>query len=314
MKLLLSRSEKEVIQQGCLEDCRMDARACHEYRRYKIRKGPLVLAHGSASLQDHGHHLLASVKAELVRPSLNHPNQGIIEFHVDSLAPQGGGTATNTDNDKLLQGLLKEQLVVFLPVLEDLCVVPGEYAWRLQVDLYILSSAGGNRVEVASRVLQAALQNTILPRVQYYAGKHSHSEQLGTNENNNDSKNELLVESDIQKGVPVLLGASGQLCVITVTVMKCHTLANKPYCLILDATAQEEACAWAQVHLGIVLREEENQPPTVASIQTVFPQDHSGSSSLPFSLLPQVTELAIRAATTGKANYQHEEEHRAGLL
>ena len=95
---LLGQSERNYILAGCRQDCRLDGRTCHELRPYVMVRyngdDPLMLSHGSARLlsanacsNGESTQLLASVKAELVPPPVQHlPNHGAEVLNLDTQA------------------------------------------------------------------------------------------------------------------------------------------------------------------------------------------------------------------------------------
>jgi exosome complex component RRP42 len=241
---MLSQSEVEYIKGGCLEDCRVDGRSCREFRHHSLAvsssspasssssHSPLLIrSNGSARMLLDGTHVLCSIKADIVRPSETRPNQGALELSVEyhphaSGSPTGGGSrnSKSRNDEDVLQQLLEDLLLPHLLDLTSLCLVRGELAWRLSIDLLVLAcgagcssaSAGpGALLDAGAMTIIAALQNTWLPSVTVIAkeeegeGEGETSSKgpkpssfglgRGRDANNDAATAELVVEGDMAK-------------------------------------------------------------------------------------------------------------------
>jgi exosome complex RNA-binding protein Rrp42 (RNase PH superfamily) len=148
-------------------------------------------------------------------------------------------------------------------------------------DLFIIASSGGSLLDACSHVIHAALLNTQLPCV-WSLPKES------------GDKPALQVEADATKARNIP-GVDKAPVIVTVTVLKCPAFAldqntdkaKKPTTtLILDATVEEEACAFAQVHVAV---DQSSEEPTICSLHK------AGTGSLPFGLLQDITAFALQA-------------------
>ena len=322
--ILLGQSEREYILAGCRQDCRLDGRTCHEIRPYVLVQqstadnpnsdtAPLILSHGSARLlsanschDGESTQLLCSIKAELVQPAQDCPNHGAVEFHVDTLA---AGISRRLCDD--LQATLTHLLASSrnngsssgnnhgIVDTSALCVLPGVYAWRLQIDVYIVSHAG-SLLDAASRVIRAALQTTKLPTVEVLpttaTATTSHESQQAETTTTTAA---VMVDGDYHHASYVPGVERGPL-IVTVTVLQSSldtttttTTNHRPVtCLVLDATAAEEACATAQVHVAVVPgTAKDDKTPTITAVRK------TGTGSLPVALLPEITKLALQQAS-----------------
>lgn len=292
----LSRSEQDVIRQGCREDCRIDGRSRFESRYYTIlassdvSQAPLLLSSGSARLLGpDGTHLLCSVKAEVVRPSSNHPDQGIVEIYVESLTPS---TLSRISQDEL-QATLTLLLARNVVDLESLCIVPYEYAWRLHVDLYVIQH-NGSILDVASQIIRAALSHTLLPQVTAMANqKESTTTTADTTNTSFSPQMDLSVDADITNAKSPSLAQSP--VIVTVSLIPPADHSNTRI-LILDATAQEEACAVAQIHVAVVNRS------AITAVQT-----RTQGASIPWNALPEITQMALQSSLS---QYYHVGSHK----
>ena len=295
--ILLGQSERDYILAGCRQDCRLDGRTCHEVRPYVLveaAEDPLILSHGSARLQsanachDGGStELLCSVKAELVQPALNQPEQGVVEIFVDTLAV---GISRRLCDD--LQATLTHLLGNSVVDTRALCVLPHVYAWRLQIDVYVVSHAG-SLLDAASRVVRAALQSTKLPMIDVLPTASHESMHQEPSEATSAASASVVVDGDIHHASS-LPGVDEGPVIVTVTILQSLDANNRPTTsLVLDATAAEEACAVAQVHVSVV--QKGDGAPTITAVRK------TGTGGLPVALLPDITRLAIQSATADGA-------------
>lgn len=336
--LLLSKSEEDYIREGCRDDCRIDGRTRTDFRTYSIivnsevrpadeegnprpfssspssASPPLILSNGSARLisSDQRTHLLCSVKADIVHPAINAPHEGVVELYVDRLT--AASTATRKSDDEL-QALCRSLLLNELLDKSALCILPHQYVWRITIDLYLLSVIAGSLLDAASHIIRAALQHTVLPLVtpsltssssdhDYDAGESSSSSLVPPNQPG--ATTDLLVDSDVCAAQP-LPGADRAPILATVTVLKCRDLhasySSSSFVLLHDATAEEEACSYCQVHVAVDLGSTPSVPPILCGWQTL------GRGSLPLSLLPDITASAVAAAQSAHQAYRIVQSH-----
>jgi exosome complex component RRP42 len=309
---LLGQSERTYLLEGCRDDCRLDGRRCQEHRPYVIVQPlteALILSHGSARLigatsQGGGGeatHLLCSVKAELVQPSPHEPDRGVVEYHVDSWMA-GFSRRVCDDLQASLTHLLGDSVV-------DTAALHlgggSSLAWRLHVDVYILSTAG-SLLEAASRVIRAALQATRLPAVAVVApAAQPDGDAASSRSPDGDTTSaSLVVDPDVHASTTPV-GASDGPVIVTVTVMQSTSpRSDRPGVmthLVLDATAQEEACATAQVHVTV-------QGNRLGAVRK------SGTGSLPVALLTDITKLAVPAAATTNPAFSHQSSSKQSPL
>jgi exosome complex RNA-binding protein Rrp42 (RNase PH superfamily) len=273
-KIEVSKSELKFIIEGCRDNCRLDGRAGHEYRSYTTlaagnsvetnltKSPPLVSSQGSARvfLATGETHVLVSVKAELVRPAADNPERGVVSVHVDA------GNKRNEELESTLASLL-------LPHLLDtnsLCIVPGLYAWKLNIDVLVLDSAGGSLLDACSLGINKALLSTLLPNVTFCPAQ-------------NGEKGSLQLDSDLSKGV-FLSKEVVPPSIITATMLKSPTPV-----FILDATKAEEACAYAQIHIVVDVSDDS---PKICALQT------SGKEPLSLAVFQDATSFVLKSISS----------------
>jgi exosome complex RNA-binding protein Rrp42 (RNase PH superfamily) len=273
MPSLLSTADRRFLLQGCQDGVRIDGRGLNEYRDYHVLQGvPLVTSNGSARIvSTHGLDLVASCKAEVVKPSLCQPDRGLVEIHVESYTSQ-----VDRKQAEACQTLLNRLLADHLLDLHKLCILSGDFVWQMTLDIYILNAAGGSIIEAASHLCKATLQSTRLP-------------QLTVNANTTDATPsqeasfDLVVNSDVALAMPPP-GSDNIPVLVTLTLMPGR---DSTLITILDASLEEESCAVAQVHVLV----DDNQ---VVAMQT-------SGTSLPINYMSTVSQTAIEAVKQSKA-------------
>lgn len=322
--VLLCSSERDFILEGCYANCRLDGRTCTDYRYYSIITGstssqqpdiknndnmmttpnhddnpPLILSNGSARListinggNDYNSaiHLLCSIKASIVSPSIHEPNHGAIELHVDGISSTSNNITKRNKKDVYdeIQLLLSNILLHRFVDVSSLCIVPGLYVWRLQIDLFILTASAGNIIDSASHVIRAALHNTLLPTITTTVPAPTALMNIVDSkqqqQDNNQNKIELIVDGDIINAKPPK-GVEYTPMIVTITIMKYISSSSSQYILILDPTAEEESCCYAQIHVSIIMNNN-NNPIVDSMIKT-------GIGSLPQTLVMKCIQMAI---------------------
>ena len=82
--MLLSKSEKEFISRGILEDLRADGRGKLDYRPVKLTLNPIPQSIGSARLKmGYGGDYMVAIRAEISRPDPETPEIGLFSCSVD---------------------------------------------------------------------------------------------------------------------------------------------------------------------------------------------------------------------------------------
>jgi exosome complex component RRP42 len=305
----LSMAEKIYILEGCRDNCRMDGRTRTSLRPISLvtgGNGPLVLSHGSSRIVSTHTEILCSVKADLVCPSADAPNLGMIDIHVDMMVGSTVMTASDTRNsdsrqrrnkEQQLEASLKLLLQDTLVSLSSLCAIPNHYVWRLCCDLLFLRASGGSVADYASRALRGALMNAKLPIiVPISSSLPSTTQSLPTEVSQRPSTATLRqldysVDSDIQKARSVLDEMDINYGPIIITVALCKCPPQQTIVWILDPTREEEECASCLIRAAVT------PSGSVVSIDMV-------QGSLPVHLLPAVTQAVVQASQQVFANLE----------
>ncbi|KAK2648235.1 hypothetical protein Ddye_015724 [Dipteronia dyeriana] len=230
----LSEGEKEFIKGGIAQDLRSDGRKRYTYRPIYVETGVIPQANGSARVRLGATDVIASVKAELGKPSALQPDKGKVAIFIDC-SPTADPTFVGRGGEELsaeLSGALQHCLLGSKSGagagidLSSLIVVEGKVCWDLYVDGLVISS-DGNLLDALGAAIKAALSNTGIPSVHVAAGA-SNDEQPEV-----DISDEEFLQFDTS-GVPVI---------VTLTKVGKH--------YIVDATSEEESQMSSAVSISI---------------------------------------------------------------
>ncbi|KAG8657910.1 exosome complex component RRP42 [Manihot esculenta] len=220
----LSVGEKYFIQGGINQNLRSDGRKRDTYRPIFVETGVIPQANGSARVRIGTTEVIASVKAELGRPSALHPDKGKVAIFVDC-SPVAeptfegrGGEDLSTELSVALQHCLlggKSGAGAGIDP-SSLVVAEGKVCWDLYIDGLIVSS-DGNLLDALGAAIKAALSNTGIPRV------HVTAAASGDEQPEVDISDEEFLQFDTSE-VPVI---------VTLTKVGRH--------YIVDATSEEES-------------------------------------------------------------------------
>ncbi|KAK6271020.1 hypothetical protein POUND7_008118 [Theobroma cacao] len=237
----LSVGEKHFIQGGIAQDLRSDGRKRLTYRPIYVETGVIPQAHGSARIRLGATDVIASVKAELGKPSALQPDKGKIAIYVDcspTAAPMfegRGGEELSTELSVALQRCLLGGKSGSGSGIDpsSLVIVEGKVCWDLYIDGLVISSDGnlldalGAAIKSTMLFAKAALSNTGIPKVNV-ASETSGDEQPEVN-----ISDEEFLQFDTS-GIPVI---------VTLTKVGRH--------YIVDATSEEESQISSAISISI---------------------------------------------------------------
>jgi exosome complex RNA-binding protein Rrp42 (RNase PH superfamily) len=78
----------------------------------------------------------------------------------------------------------------------------------------------------------------------------------------------------------------------------CQRAESNSYLLLLDASLEEEACSYCQVHVAVDPPGDSNSEPTICALRK------TGVGSLPWALLPDITALAFQGVPKAMESYR----------
>ncbi|KAM3271002.1 exosome complex exonuclease RRP42 isoform X1 [Capsicum chacoense] len=230
----LSVGEKNFIKGGIAQDLRNDGRKRLTYRPIYVETGVIPQANGSARVKLGETDVIASVKAELGKPRVSHPDQGKVYIYVEcsptaepSFERRGGDELSTELSTALERSLLGGKSGAGAGINSaSLLIKEGKVCWDLYVDCLVISS-DGNLLDALGAAIKAALSNTGIPRVQVREAASS-DEQADV-----DVSDEEFLQFDTS-GVPVI---------VTLTKVGRH--------YIVDATSEEESLMSSAVSISV---------------------------------------------------------------
>jgi exosome complex RNA-binding protein Rrp42 (RNase PH superfamily) len=365
---MVNVSEYDYVIQGCHDDCRADGRTCLEFQTYAIvassenvtaltddshyqpidethRHIPtqpiLPLANGSARIYrttsngSYGGclHMICAIKADLVRPSQHQPSRGVMELIADSLSSSNYGNTTSTSRKvpllESVASVLQKLWVPYAVDYEALCLVPYQYVWRLQVDLYLLDGANsesvGSIVDAASHVMNAALRCTILPSITVESPFDSTDITNPPDWSDRPSDCHLIIDGDIRNGKPPsgvhnspfvvtlsTLCSSDRIATPTKSTNRDTRLSNGAgTVLLVDANPIEASIADGSIHVSCQLPFSKDDFDTQGKICAIM---QSGRRSIPNTLLPRAMQTALSAAHDAPRHYPLVRPHERNTL
>ncbi|OAY71227.1 Exosome complex component RRP42 [Ananas comosus] len=230
----LSEGERRFIRGGIAQDLRSDGRRRLQYCPISVQTGVIPQANGSARVRLGATDVIATIKAELGKPSLLQPDKGKVSIHVDcspTAAPmfegRGGEELSSELSLALERCLLGGKSGAGAAIdLSSLIVLDGKVCWDLYIDGLVISS-DGNLLDTLAAAIKVALSNTGIPKVNIvYDGSPDDQPEV-------DVSDEEFLQFDTS-GVPV---------VITLTKVGKH--------YIVDATAEEESQMSSAVSVSV---------------------------------------------------------------
>lgn len=235
---MVSKSEKVFLNLGVRQGVRNDGRDCFDFRPVTLETGVLPQAYGSAKVSigkgiiggSGGTDVLVSIKAEVMVPTPQRPEEGGVEVSVECAASNFVGCRNRRDLREEVNAELTSTIYSLLSntiPLRTLCVMPARFAWRLFVDVMVLQNEG-NIADAVSFAVWAALQTTRLPRLVGVEAQAGHQDDFTL-----DSSPENAVLVDAQK-VPILI-----------------TLVGVGGGFILDPNREEEACGSCRLAVAV---------------------------------------------------------------
>ncbi|CAI0559223.1 unnamed protein product [Linum tenue] len=168
----LSLGEKHFIKGGIDQNIRSDGRKRDSYRPIFVETGIIPQANGSARVRMGATEVIASVKAELGRPSALHPDKGKVAIFVDCSAVaeptfegRGGEELSAELSVALERCLLGGTSGAGAGIdLTSLIVAEGKICWDLYIDSLVISS-DGNLLDALAAAIKGHISNISVVRV-----------------------------------------------------------------------------------------------------------------------------------------------------
>ncbi|KAI8798438.1 exosome complex component RRP45 [Biomphalaria glabrata] len=160
----LSNCEREFILKCIAQHKRLDGRSAYDYRDIRIAFGVSL---GCCHVELGKTRVLAQVSCEVGQPKQTRPHDGVLFVNVE-MSPMacpsfeaGRQSEEGVELSRLMERCLKESRCMDL---ESLCIVAGEKAWHIRVDIHVLNHEG-NILDCASIAAISALAHFRRPDV-----------------------------------------------------------------------------------------------------------------------------------------------------
>jgi exosome complex component RRP45 len=259
----LSLNERVFLRTGNIsaKSVRVDGRQHNDVRKVRLELGRWDNGSKCTVQWGMGTRVTALCSAELVPPSPDHPNEGMVDFSVD-LSPMAGtsfrqanpvGTGiTNSiasstrgpnysDNNQRLQSnrILRcvERIILVGGVLdtEALVLMPGKWVWRFAVALTVLDD-GGNIIDACTLAAITSLRHYRKPKVDL----------LGDDQRQSSSNSNVLpvmIPSTVQEATPLPLHhtpISITFALVAAGEDNANASSNSAVIALVDPTDREE--------------------------------------------------------------------------
>jgi exosome complex component RRP45 len=160
----MDNSTKNFVLQALKDGHRIDGRAPYDFRPISLTFGS---NYGNVMVQLGSTRVLANVSAEIVRPFPDSPNNGRLVFNTvfsPMAAPEYEADRPNLEEalvSRALEKVLRRSRAVDT---EGLCIISGEKAWLIRVDIRLLDD-DGNVLDCACIAAMSALLHFRRPDV-----------------------------------------------------------------------------------------------------------------------------------------------------
>jgi len=296
----LSNAELDYMLEGCDDDFRVDGRACADIRPYSINgssktnssPSTLVLSNGSArvSLPGGSTDIICSTKAEIARPALLKPNEGIVDVNVDYFSSSMHNNKRQRRHEETELSQIISRLVLPNALsLPSLCILPGKYCWKISIDVLVLAT-DGCVTDVASMAIYKALNNTVLPVVKPIP-KQTESSNTGVG-NKSNVRDDFIIESGDVAEALIPDGADDCPILLTVCILQQQNpffrdgtkrKHSAPAVMVLDCRLEEEMCALTKICVSV------DRQGMICGVLKFG----AGQGALPYRMLTEITDLAV---------------------
>tara|TARA_B110000263_G_C15311360_1_gene513511 strand:- start:2423 stop:3202 length:780 start_codon:yes stop_codon:yes gene_type:complete len=155
------------------KNARIDGRTQWEGRKLEVEHSVLPRAEGSARVRMGDTIVLAGVKFQLMQPYPDRPNQGGLMCSADVRPIAGRHWEAGPPSPEAIElgrvvdrGIRESGCID----VDSLCIIPGEKAWQVILDLFAVSD-DGNLFDAFALAGIVALRNAILPAERFEVGK-----------------------------------------------------------------------------------------------------------------------------------------------
>mgnify|MGYP001315408243 CR=1 FL=1 len=154
-------------------DSRIDGRARWEGRELEVEHSVLPRAEGSARVRMGDTIVFAGVKFQIMQPYPDRPNQGglMCSAEVRPVAGRhwesGPPSPESIELGRVVDRGIRESGCIDV---DSLCIIPGEKAWQVILDLFAISD-DGNLFDAFALAAIVALRNAVVPAERFEVGE-----------------------------------------------------------------------------------------------------------------------------------------------
>lgn len=155
------------------EDKRLDGRTPKDIRKIDIKTNVIEKAEGSAMVSMGGTRVIAGVKSDIGQPFSDRPNEGVFTVNAELLPlasksfEPGPPSQEGVELARIVDRSVRESRAIDL---EKLCLIPGQKAYVIFVDFYVLDY-DGNYFDPSVLAAVAALSTAKLPKYEVVNGQ-----------------------------------------------------------------------------------------------------------------------------------------------
>lgn len=155
------------------EDKRLDGRTPMDIRKIDIKTNVIEKAEGSAMVSMGGTRIIAGVKNDIGQPFSDRPNEGVFAVNAELLPlasksfEAGPPSEQGVELARIVDRSIRESRAIDL---EKLCFIPGQKAYVIFLDFYVLDY-DGNYFDPAVLAAVAALSTAKLPKYEVVNGQ-----------------------------------------------------------------------------------------------------------------------------------------------
>jgi len=158
---------KEHMNESLKKGVRMDGRQLTEFRPITIRTGVVATAEGSCQVTCGESNMIVGVKMEVGTPYPDRPDKGTMMVNAELRPISNPEFETGPPGDEAIEvARVIDRSIRESKAIDEkgLCLVPGEKAWIVNIDICPLNH-DGNLIDIGGLAAVAALRETRLPKL-----------------------------------------------------------------------------------------------------------------------------------------------------
>ena len=172
---MVSKYEGAFISKLHSLNLRADGRDFGSYRQISIEEniikdcvGSIRMILGDKENLESLTEIILTLNTDMVVPTKERPDSGIVNLKIDTSTPfEEDEIEAESISKSILSRLQKDLLSIDIirPLLNELCIKKGEFAWRISITCLIISSSGPSIIDTISLGINLLLKNILMPNV-----------------------------------------------------------------------------------------------------------------------------------------------------